>query len=346
MGKKQTASMRCVLRNTWMKIGFVAASTLVAGLLACSGGGSSGPYIVEPVLEDANFPISIRSGPEGEIYFTELTSGNVRIMRPAADGTLELQQTPLATVPVPIGTGEGLSGLALDINFATNSYLYVYHTHPSPRRNRLIRLTIHNGRSESERVLLDNIPADEHDGGALIAAPDNTLYLATGDANSAALAQDMTSTAGKILRIVTDGSIPSDNPDPSSPIIASGIRNVFGMDFDARTDTIYFSDNGPDCDDEFNSLTFGSNYGWREEQPCGDSAEGFKQPLTRFNPSMGITAVHVYHGAEFPHLEGRILVADYNTGSIRILEASGTTAQIVGKIISGDYGPILGLSSD
>ena len=43
------------------------------------------------------------------------------------------------------------------------------------------------------------------------------------------LAQNRSSLGGKILRINPDGSIPSDNPDPASPVWSFGHRNIQGL---------------------------------------------------------------------------------------------------------------------
>jgi N-acetylneuraminic acid mutarotase len=72
----------------------------------------------------------------------------------------------------------------------------------------------------------------------------------------------MNSLAGKILRINSDGTIPSDNPFPGSPIYTLGHRNVFGIGFDPVTKVPYVTENGPTFCDEVNILIQGENYGW------------------------------------------------------------------------------------
>src|SRR6185295_5885516 len=69
----------------------------------------------------------------------------------------------------------------------------------------------------AEQVLLDNIDtlAGNHNGGAMAFGADGMLYLAVGDAEVSANAQDMSKLNGKVLRLnARDPAhlIPSDNP--------------------------------------------------------------------------------------------------------------------------------------
>ena len=52
----------------------------------------------------------------------------------------------------------------------------------------------------------------EHHGGAIMFGNDGKLYFTTGEHFNAAVAQDLTNPRGKILRINTDGTVPTDNP--------------------------------------------------------------------------------------------------------------------------------------
>src|SRR5437660_12539397 len=76
------------------------------------------------------------------------------------------------------------------------------------------------------KVIIDAIPAAEfNNGGRIKFGPDNKLYVATGDAMTSNLAQDLNSLAGKILRINPDGTITRNNPLPGSPVYAYGFQN-------------------------------------------------------------------------------------------------------------------------
>ena len=104
----------------------------------------------------------------------------------------------------------GLLGIALDPEFAQNRFVYLYYSarlSMSGRVNRVVRYREVGSRLGERAVLLDDIPAGQiHDGGRLRFGPDGLLYVTAGDAASAALAQDLGSLAGKILRITRDGT--------------------------------------------------------------------------------------------------------------------------------------------
>lgn len=76
------------------------------------------------------------------------------------------------------------------------------------------------------------------------------------------LAQDLTSLAGKILRIHRDGSIPEDNPFPGSPVYSWGHRNPQGLAWHPVTGALFSSEHGPSAHDELNRIEPGENYGW------------------------------------------------------------------------------------
>jgi glucose/arabinose dehydrogenase/PKD repeat protein len=132
----------------------------------------------------------------------------------------------------------GLVGVAVDPEFATNHYIYLFYTYnrsggcdfytPNAPVNRVSRFVLRNDNTvdpASERVLIDGIPEPEgvHNGGDLQFGKDAFLYVSTGDggcdyagdsgcylANDAS--RDLNALVGKILRITAAGDIPPGNP--------------------------------------------------------------------------------------------------------------------------------------
>jgi len=102
---------------------------------------------------------------------------------------------------------------------------------------------------------------------------DKTLLMTTGEAGNTFLSQNMNSLNGKILRLNTDGSIPSDNPFPGSYIYTSGHRNPQGL-AKGPNRQIYLSEHGRVNDDEFQVLKKGRNYGSPDQEgSCSLPAE-------------------------------------------------------------------------
>jgi glucose/arabinose dehydrogenase len=128
--------------------------------------------------------------------------------------------------------------------------------------NRVVRLVEQNNKASIDRILLDKIPGGRiHNGGRLKIGPDQKLYITTGDAGNSTLAQDLTSTAGKILRIELDGRIPADNPIMNSPVYSLGHRNPQGLAWNSKN-ILYASEHGQTAHDEINMIQPGANYGW------------------------------------------------------------------------------------
>ena len=124
-------------------------------------------------------------------------------------------------------------------------------------------------KATQELVLLDKIPGSpegEYAGGALGFGLDDKLYITSGFANFYDLPQNKSSLLGKVLRINRDGTIPSDNPFPNSPVYTLGHRNIFGLAFD-KNGTGVVTENGEAHYDEINILKKGGNYGFPNTQP-------------------------------------------------------------------------------
>lgn len=229
------------------------------------------PYEIQVIAENLYVPWAIDISDEGKLYFTE-RSGTIRIIE-----NDKLNPQPLIKFGAPfVSQGEGgLMGIALDPNYSINRYMYVMHSYTDNNRiyNRVVRLIENNNRAVIDRVLLDKIPGGRiHNGGRIKIGPDQKLYITTGDAGDSSLAQDPTSTAGKILRIELDGRIPEDNPISNSPIYSLGHRNPQGLAWNSKN-VLYESEHGQSAHDEINIIQPGLNYGWPIVQGNEESNE-------------------------------------------------------------------------
>ena len=219
------------------------------------------PFNVQTIADNLIVPWAMAASEDGTIYFTE-RPGTVRTIE---NGRLNPQ--PLITLKAPFTSqGEGgLMGIALDPNFSQNHYIYVMYSYVENNQiyNQVVRLIEQDGRAYVDQVLIDKIPGGlVHNGGRIKIGPDQKLYIATGDAGNGSLSQNLSSKAGKILRIELDGSIPEDNPFPGSPVYSLGLRNPQGMTWDIKDNVMYASDHGSEAHDEINIIVPGGNYGW------------------------------------------------------------------------------------
>ncbi|MEO0604792.1 MAG: PQQ-dependent sugar dehydrogenase [Myxococcota bacterium] len=262
---------------------------------------------VEIVADGLAIPWGLDWLPDGTMLVTERGGDVVRI---GADGSMA--DNPVATVPItPSGEG-GLLGLALHPEVATNGWMYLYATvgEGAQLRNEVQRWTL-NGTWTSatfESVIVPDIPALRyHNGGRIRFGPDDHLYVGTGDAGDPDLSQELSSLAGKLLRVTDAGDVPADNPYPDEPAILTGVRNTQG--FDWRADgTLVITDHGPSglpvelgrTDyDELNVVEPGANLGWPEIYKC-ETRDGFETPRKTWARAMPPGGTAIYTGSSLP----------------------------------------------
>lgn len=287
---------------------------------------------VETVLEGMHLPIAMAFDPAGRLFYTE-KDGNVRLF---ANG--RLQAAPVITFKVNSVSERGLLGIAIDPDFSSNHFIYVYYTCAPDGgcpilQNQVVKFTENNGvGSNPTTIFTSPQTAGNHNGGNIHFGPDKMLYISIGENANPPNSQDLTTTQGKMHRIRPDGSIPTDNPKFNQPgalpsVYAYGLRNSFDFTFDPLVPgRIFASENGPGCDDEMNRIEAGNNYGWRPDYPCDDNAEAGPDPTyNTINPLWYIrsadccvapTGIAVYTGDSIPAWKDHIFMAVYNTGQL------------------------------
>ncbi|MEK5436930.1 MULTISPECIES: PQQ-dependent sugar dehydrogenase [Paenibacillus] len=245
---------------------------------------SSDPYTPEVVANNLETPWAIDFAPDGRIFFTERNSGRVRVV---VNGNLK--STPVITLGSPFyympKSEGGLLGLALDPNFSTNHYIYIYHSYKTSDNkvaNRVVRLKENNNIATVDKVLITNLPgAVYHNGGRLKIGPDNKLYF--GDGNYGNKDDTLTYLGGKMFRLNLDGTIPSDNPFGDSPIYSRGHRNPQGLAWQPGTNRLFVSEHGESSKDEINFIQPGNNYGWPKYEGGNQNQPGITPPLIYAN---------------------------------------------------------------
>ena len=155
-------------------------------------------------------------------------------------------------------------------------------------------------------VIYDDLPKDEAHGWKFIAVgPDNKLYVPVGQPGNNVLHDDA---HGQIRRINLDGT--------GAEVVALGVRNSVGFDWNPQTKQMYFTDNGRDWlsedfpEDELNRVTkagedFGAPYCYQGNIP--DPEFGWGRSCSEFTPPVGLMGPHAaalgfrfYTGNMFP----------------------------------------------
>jgi aldose sugar dehydrogenase len=212
------------------------------------------------VAEDLQSPWELVFLPDGRMLVTERV-GNIILI--TTQPILRTDVIFLLEDGYQVGEG-GLLGLTLHPDFSTNRYVYIYYTYNSPQNeilNRVVRYTFEDDTLINGETIIENIPgARFHNGGRIKFGPDNYLYITTGDALTPALAQDVTSLAGKILRVTDEGEPAPGNPFDNE-IYSYGHRNPQGLAWDGQN-RLWATEHGASALDELNLIQPGRNYGW------------------------------------------------------------------------------------
>lgn len=345
-------------------------------------------FQVTTVASGLILPTSMAFAPDGRIFIGQ-KSGAVRVVKNG-----QLLATPVVQLTDLNDYGDrGLEGIALDPNFAQNGYMYIAYTYENtPGQNysgnktgRIIRLTVAGDTASlaTKVVLLgtvggdaanpscrnfattsDCVPSDSntHSMGALRFGPDGKLWASLGDGAGylsvdplALDAQDIHSLGGKIVRINTDGTAPSDNPfydgnpnDNQSKVWTFGNRNTYRFSFRPSDSKLFFGDVGWATWEEIDIGAKGANYGW----PC---REGFVATSYNCTPSTATTdPIYVYDhhtgtasviGGAFPAAFGSAYAGDYFFGDYsndnlkRMVLNANDTVNSVTDFVTGAGGP-------
>jgi glucose/arabinose dehydrogenase len=323
----------------------------------------------DKLVAQVNNPTSMAIAPDGRIFVAQ-KGGKIRIIKNG-----QLLSKPFLTLTTDTSFFRGLLGITFDPNFSTNHYVYVFYTATSPTlHNRVSRFTA-NGDvavAGSEKILLD-LPAfpdpnqGGHYGGSLRFGADGKLYLGVGDGandstNPLSLnSQSIDNLNGKILRINSDGTIPTDNPfyGPTSGddhIWALGLRQPISLDVQSGTGRMFINEVGESSWEEIDAVaqdaTQGAiNYGWPTYEGFATSSpslQNYEDPLLTYphpgiDPSAPATGCSITGGAfydpttatnSFASYLGKYFYTDYCGGWIRVFApSSGTDSAFASGIV-------------
>lgn len=296
--------------------------------------------------KEENKQIDLKSskitGSNTEIFVTNLEvpwsivfTSNERVLVNERPGRMrvitggKLQDEPIKTFSeVSSGSEEGLMGLTLDPEYASNKFIYVSFAYEKDGDLwvKVVRYKDNGNSLTEETTIFDNIPAARFHAGCRIKfGPDKKLYITTGDAGERKFAQELDKLHGKILRINPDGTIPADNPFANSPIWSYGHRNPQGIDWVAGTDIMWQTEHGPSGfdgpggGDEVNVIVKGKNYGWPEVSHL-DSKEGMVSPVLVFTPAEAPASGLVYKSGKLAEFKDTFLFGCLRGNGIMVVK--------------------------
>ncbi len=278
------------------------------------------------VADSLEHPWGLDFLPGNEAIVTE-RPGRIRILSQA--GLSE----PVKGVPEVWERGQGgLFDIAVARDFASSGTIFFAYAEPGPggagtavARARLVRDS-QSARLEDLKVIYSMARKTRSGlqfGSRIVVNDDGTLFITTGDRGQANRAQDMQDTAGAVLHINADGTIPADNPSPDGSKMApqiwsKGHRNIQGATFDPVLGGLLTVEHGARGGDEINHPQAGKNYGWPvisygrnysgTKIGKGTASPGYEQPLYYWDPSIAPSGLVSYQGDMFPEWKGDFLV--------------------------------------
>lgn len=185
-------------------------------------------------------PRMIETGPDGTVYVTRRDEGDVIALRDTdGDGRADHRRTFLAGL-------DGVHGIAVQSGYA---YLASQTT--------IWRTPL---RSPSAQVLIAGLPdGGQHPNRMIRVGPDGHLYVSVGSSCNDC-AEDNQLERGTLIRYSPDGQ--------QREVVANGLRNTIGYDWDSTGGRLWGMDHGSDFrgdglpPEELNQIEPGENYGW------------------------------------------------------------------------------------
>ena len=269
-----------------------------------------GTLQVEELVGGLEHPWSLAFLPDGQGLLITERPGRLRLL----DGRGALS-APLAGLPQVYAVGQGgLLDVALSPQFARDRLVYLSYAEAGDGKAGTAvgrgRLSADGRRLEDFQRIFQQQPklsTGLHFGARLVFDRAGDLFIALGENNQRATAQDLDKLQGKLVRLHADGRIPRDNPfvgqlGARGEIWSYGHRNPQGAALDPRSGKLWVHEHGPRGGDEINIPQAGRNYGW-PLATHGINYSGLSIPEAKGKSVPGTEAPH-YVWAQSPAVSG------------------------------------------
>ena len=282
-----------------------------------------GRYRVEVVATGLRVPFGMAFLPDGRALVTD---------RPGALWLFDTRTNAMTRVAGVPAVSDTVDGGLLDVevhpDYARNGWIYFSYSEKSDTGKATVveRAKLRDARLVDRQRLFTAYPAvagDYHYGSRLVLR-DGYLFVTLGEREIAALAQELWTDLGKVIRLHDDGRVPNDNPFVGRPgarpeIWSYGHRNPHGLAIHPETGELWESEHGPLGGDEINVIKRGLNYGWPtvtfgREYDGGEVGDGLTQapgmepPVHHYSTSAALSGIAFYTGAAFPRWRNNLFV--------------------------------------
>ncbi len=278
----------------------------------------------------------------GEGWLITERPGRMRLLRP--DGALSDPVSGLFEVDAR--RQGGLLDVAVPPDFSDNRQ--VYWTYAKPVAGGTVTAMARGVLSEdataitqTEDIFVQSPPSQTpmHYGSRIVFDGPH-VFITTGEHSSEAervLAQDLTTTYGKVIRLNRDGSVPDDNPFGDA-IWSYGHRNMQGATMGPAG--LWTIEHGPAGGDELNQPQPGLNYGWPvisygvnyDGSPVGSGQavmQGMEPPVYYWDPVIAPGGMVFYQGDAFADWQGDLLIGSLSPG--RLVRLKMSQGRVIGE---------------
>ncbi len=312
-----------------MKIKLLIISFVTLSLTACAQKDNSikesaKSYSYETIVSDLQTPWGMAFLPDGSMLITEKSGKLIHFK----DGEKQL----INDVPEVYNRGQGgLMDVVLDPNYQKNGWIYISYSSSEGEGNggntAIMRAKLIDNQLTEKELLYKATPntsKGEHFGSRIAFDNNGYLYFSAGERGERDInPQDITRDNGKIYRINTDGTIPSDNPFVNEPnakkaIYSFGHRNPQGMILHPNTGEIWVHEHGPKGGDEINIIKKSANYGWPvvthglnysgTSITSETSRPDMEDPIYYWIPSIAPSGMVYVTSDKYPYLKDNLLI--------------------------------------
>ncbi|EKT4482587.1 PQQ-dependent sugar dehydrogenase [Pseudomonas putida] len=303
-----------------------------------------GTLTVSTLADGLRNPWALAFLPGGKDMLVTERAGNLRLVN--TEGKVG---PPISGVPKVWAEGQG-GLLDVVLSPAFDKDRTVYLSYAEEGSDGKAGTAVGRGQLSEDRARLDNfsvifrqqpkLSVGNHFGSRLVFDRDGYLFIALGENNQRATAQDLDKLQGKIVRILPDGEVPKDNPfvgkDNVRPEIWSfGHRNQQGAALNPWTGKLWTHEHGPRGGDEINIPEPGKNYGWPIAthginysllpipEAKGKHVQGMVDPHHVWEKSPGISGMAFYDSPTFKAWDHNLFIGALATQELIRLQLKG-----------------------
>lgn len=283
-------------------------------------------------------PTAMAFDARGRLFVGTLGARILILLDNDDDGRLDQVKVFATGVPQPLG-----------LEFRANGDLFITSNRVSGV-GRIQRIRDLDGDDVADEIttLVDNLPSEgDHQTDRLKFGPDGLLYFGQGSSTD-----NGTPKSGRPEERPLNATIMRINVDVANPaveVIATGLRNPFGMAFHPENGQLFSTDGGSgeicqvgNCEgedlsppEEINWIVPGGNYGFPrcEGTPVDTNpgCAGVRPPVTQFNKHLTPTSIAFYTGPQAGESRNQMLVTLFKRlggqgGDLRRLTLTGDAA--------------------